>query len=50
MLKTWEMGLPQPTEVQAAEMLNQIKKISEDNKRLVTEDEFKSIYTAMVKA
>jgi isopropylmalate/homocitrate/citramalate synthase len=50
MLKSWEMGLPQPTEAQATEMLNRIKKISEDNKRLVTEEEFKTIYAAVVDA
>jgi hypothetical protein len=42
--------LPQPTEAQATEMLNRIKKISEDNKRLVTEEEFKTIYAAVVDA
>jgi len=29
-------------------MLNQIKKISEDNKRLVSEEEFRKIYGAVM--
>jgi hypothetical protein len=29
-------------------MLNQIKKISEDNKRLVSEEEFKKIYSQVM--
>ncbi len=44
MLKSWEAGLPLPSEEQASAMLNQIKDISEKNKRLVTEEEFKKIY------
>ena len=48
MLKSWELGLPQPSEEQAGEMLNQIKKISEDNKRLVSEEEFRKIYGAVM--
>ena len=50
MLKSWELGLAQPTEAQATEMLNRIKQISEDNKRLVTEEEFKRIYAATMGA
>jgi isopropylmalate/homocitrate/citramalate synthase len=48
MLKSWELGLPQPSEAQATEMLQQVKKISEDNKRLVSIDEFKKIYNAVM--
>ena len=46
-LKSWELGLAQPSKEQAAEILNQIKKISEDNKRLVSIEEFKKIYGAV---
>jgi len=45
MLKAWEYGFPQPSEEQAMEMVNRVKKISEDQKRLVTDDEFKKIYS-----
>jgi len=48
MLKAWESNLPLPSEEQAATILNQIKKISEDNKRLVTEEEFKKIYSGVM--
>jgi hypothetical protein len=48
MLKSWELGLAQPSEAQATEMLNQIKKIGEDNKRLVTIDEFRKIYGSVM--
>jgi isopropylmalate/homocitrate/citramalate synthase len=44
MFKAWELDLTQPTDAQATEMLTQIKTIGEDNKRLVTEEEFKKIY------
>ena len=48
MLKARELGLPQPAEAQATEMLNQVKKIGEDNKRLVTEEEFRKIYATVM--
>jgi len=48
MLKAYEMGIPMPSEEQASAMLNQIKKISEDNKRLVSEEEFKKIYSQVM--
>jgi len=48
MLKAWENKLPLPSEEQASTMLNQIKKISEDNKRLVSEEEFKKIYSQVM--
>jgi isopropylmalate/homocitrate/citramalate synthase len=48
MLKAWEANLPLPSEEQASTMLNQIKKISEDNKRLVSEEEFKKIYSQVM--
>jgi isopropylmalate/homocitrate/citramalate synthase len=48
MLKAWEFKLPLPSEEQATTMLNQIKKISEDNKRLVGEEEFKKIYAQVM--
>jgi hypothetical protein len=48
MLKAWEANLPLPSEEQAIAMLNQIKKISEDHKRLVNNEEFKNIYTQVM--
>jgi isopropylmalate/homocitrate/citramalate synthase len=48
MLKAWEANLPLPSEEQASAMLNQIKKISEDNKRLVSDEEFKKIYSQVM--
>jgi isopropylmalate/homocitrate/citramalate synthase len=48
MLKAWEAKLPLPSEEQATAMLNQIKKISEDNKRLVSDEEFKKIYSQVM--
>ncbi len=50
MLKAYELGIPMPSEEQATAMLNQIKKISEDNKRLVSEEEFKKIYSQVMGA
>ncbi|MCG6538416.1 MAG: hypothetical protein L7F78_27800, partial [Syntrophales bacterium LBB04] len=50
MLKSWELGLAEPTEAQAAEMLSQIKKISEDNMGLGTEEEYKGIHAAVMNA
>jgi isopropylmalate/homocitrate/citramalate synthase len=44
MLKTWELGLSQPSEEQATEMLKHVKKIGEDEKRLVSPEEFINIY------
>ncbi|MBI5968280.1 MAG: hypothetical protein HY882_10545 [Deltaproteobacteria bacterium] len=44
MLKAWEAGLALPSEEQASAMLTRIKKISEDNKRWLTEEEFRKIY------
>ena len=48
MLKAWEYGLPQPSEEQAAEIVNRIKTISESEKRLVTDEEFKKIYAEVM--
>jgi hypothetical protein len=42
--------LAEPSEAQAGEMLNRIKKISEDNKRLVAEEELSKIYTEVMSA
>jgi isopropylmalate/homocitrate/citramalate synthase len=50
MLKSWELGLEQPTEAQSTEMMGRIKRISEDNKRLVTEEEFRKIYAEVMSA
>jgi len=50
MLKAWELGLPQPSEEQAAQMVNRVKEISEAERRLVTEDEFKKIYAELVRS
>jgi isopropylmalate/homocitrate/citramalate synthase len=48
MLKAWEHGLPQPSEEQAMEMVNRIKAISESEKRLVRDEEFKKIFFQVV--
>jgi isopropylmalate/homocitrate/citramalate synthase len=48
MLKAWECDLPQPSEEQATEIVNRIKKISETEKRLVTDEEFKKMYSEIV--
>jgi methanogen homocitrate synthase len=48
MLKAWESGLPQPSEEQASEMLNRVKKISEDHKRWLTDGEFREIYSEVM--
>ena len=40
--------LPQPSEAQAMEFVNRIKTISESEKRLVTDEEFKKIYSKVV--
>ena len=45
MLKAWEFGLPIPSEEQIPEILDQVKRRSEKEKRLVTDDEFKKIYS-----
>jgi len=50
MLKAWEYGLPQPSEEQAMKMVSLIKAISESEKRLVTDGEFKEIYSKVVRA
>jgi methanogen homocitrate synthase len=44
LLKAWELGLPEPTEARAGEILERIKAISEAEKRLVTDEEFRRIY------
>lgn len=44
MLKAYERGLPLPSDAQAMAMLDRIKKISEDNKRVITDQEFTKIY------
>jgi isopropylmalate/homocitrate/citramalate synthase len=44
MLKAYEMGLKEPNEEQATAILEQVKKISEDNKRCVSTEEFKQLY------
>jgi isopropylmalate/homocitrate/citramalate synthase len=46
LLKSWEKGWPLPSEEQASQMLTQIKKIAEENKRWLTEEEFKKIYSS----
>ena len=48
MLKAWEYGLPQPSEEQAMEIVSRIKAISESEKRLVTDEEFKKIFSRVV--
>ncbi len=48
LLKSWEKGWPLPSEEQASQMLTQIKKIAEDNKRWLTEEEFKKIYSSVM--
>jgi len=49
MLKAWEAGLALPSEEQASAMLTRIKKISEDNKRWLTEEEFRKIYSEVMR-
>jgi len=44
MLKAEEFGLPLPTEEQSSKMLNEIKRLSQERKGLVTDDEFKQLY------
>ena len=48
LLKSWEKGWALPSEEQASQMLTQIKKIAEDNKRWLTEEEFKKIYSSVM--
>jgi 2-isopropylmalate synthase len=48
LLKSWEKGWTLPSEEQASQMLTQIKKIAEDNKRWLTEEEFKKIYSSVM--
>ncbi len=48
LLKSWEKGWSLPSEEQASQMLTQIKKIAEDNKRWLTEEEFKKIYSSVM--
>jgi len=50
LLKAWEAGWPLPSEEQATAMLTQIKKIAEENKRWLTEEEFKKIYHEVMAA
>lgn len=45
MLKTLEFGLPMPSDEQISEMLVQVKRLSEEHKRWLTDDEFKKIYS-----
>jgi isopropylmalate/homocitrate/citramalate synthase len=45
MVKAWEFGLPLPSEEQASAMLTQVKRLSEDQKRWLTDEEFKKIYS-----
>ena len=44
MLKAEEFELPLPTEEQSSKMLNEIKRLSQERKGLVTDDEFKQLY------
>lgn len=44
LLKAWEFGLPMPSEEQASEMVVQMKRLSEEKKRWLSEEEFKNIY------
>ena len=44
LLKAWELGLSEPTEARAGQILERIKAISEAEKRLVTDEEFRRIY------
>jgi methanogen homocitrate synthase len=49
MLKAWELGLKEPSEEQATAMLEKVKTISEQNKRVVTDDEFRKIHGEFVR-
>jgi len=48
MLKAWEASLPLPSEEQASAMLTRIKKISEEYKRWLTDEEFRKIYSEVM--
>ena len=45
MLKTLEFKLPMPTDEQNREILAQVKRMSEEKKRWLSDDEFKKIYS-----
>ncbi|MBI2907190.1 MAG: 2-isopropylmalate synthase [Chloroflexi bacterium] len=49
MIKSWEQGWAIPSEEQASQMLVKIKKLSEDKKRWLTDEEFKVIYNDVMK-
>ncbi len=48
MLKALEFKLPMPSESQNQEILGKVKKLSEQEKRCVTDDEFKKIYSEVM--
>lgn len=50
MLKALELGLPVPSEEQSSEMLSQVKDLSIEKKRLLTDEEFKEIYNRVMTA
>ena len=45
MLKAWEFGLTMPSDEQIPEILARVKRLSEEHKRWLTDDEFKKIYS-----
>ena len=50
LLKALELNMPSPSEEQANEMLSQVKNLSTEKKRLVTDEEFKEIYSGVMTA
>lgn len=49
MIKAWEQGWQVPSEEEASKMLVKIKKLSEDKKRWLTDEEFRDIYQDVMK-
>jgi len=47
LLKAMELGIPEPPDNVLPEMLAQVKRLSEEKKGLVNDDEFKKIYTQL---
>ena len=45
MIKVWQFGLLMPSKEQISEILKQVKCISEEKKRWLTDDEFKKVYS-----
>jgi isopropylmalate/homocitrate/citramalate synthase len=48
MLKALEFNLPMPSESQNQEILGRVKKLSEQEKRCISDDEFKRLYSEVM--